>query len=111
MPAISGIWLIGCHCTWPAFDMRGISSWSGHGGFGVGTPARRLEVAAIWNDVGVGQRGDPCQILVVDLVSGGTELLDDTGDVDSVPDQHGIGQQAEAAGLVHHLLVVAGAEA
>ena len=57
------------------------------------------------------QRRDAGQILVLHLVSGGTKLVDDAGDVDGVPDQHGIGEQAEAAGLVHHLLVVAGAEA
>src|SRR5271168_5192059 len=112
MLLISGIWLIGCQCTWWAFDMLGFSS-SGHDGFGggLGPPAGRLEVAAVGDDVGMRQRRDAGQVLVLHLVSGGTKLVDDAGDVDGVPDQHSIGEQAEAAGLVHHLLVVAGAEA
>src|SRR5271169_3403250 len=43
-------------------------------------------------------------------MAAGTELLGDAAHVYGVPDQHGIGEQAEAAGLVHDLLVVAGAE-
>src|SRR5664279_3569438 len=112
MLLISGIWLIGCQFTWLAFGMLGSLS-SGHDGFGgsLGPPARRLEIAAVGDDVGMCQRRDAGQILVLHRVSGGTKLVDDAGDVDGVPDQHGIGEQAKAAGLVHHLLVVTGAEA
>ena len=82
---------------------------TGSGG-GVGAPTGRLEVAAVWNDVGMRQWRGAGQILVLHLVSGGTELIDDASDMDGVPDQHGIGEKAEATGFVHHLLVVAGAE-
>ena len=61
--------------------------------------------------MGVRQRGHAGQILVLDDMSIRPELIDDARDMDGVPDQDGIGEQAEAAGLVHHLLVVAGAEA
>jgi hypothetical protein len=44
-----------------------------------------------WRDAG--------QILVLHFVSGGTKLIDDAGDVDGVPNQHGIGEQVEATGL------------
>src|SRR5208337_918425 len=40
------------------------------------------------------------------MMAGGTELLGDAAHVHGVPDQHGIGEQAEAAGIVHDLLVV-----
>src|SRR5271165_4463261 len=112
MLAISFIWLIGCQFTGLAFGI-GASSGSGHDGLGgrLGAPAGRLEVAAIGNDVGVGQWRDARQFLVCHVVPGGPELIDDAADMDGVPDQHGVGKQAEAAGLVHHLLVVAGAEA
>ena len=66
--------------------------------------------AAVWYDVGMRQWRGAGQILVLHLVSGGTELIDDAGDMDGVPDQHGIGEKAEATGFVHHLLVVAGAK-
>ena len=39
-------------------------------------------------------------------MAGGTELLGDAAHVHGVPDQRGIGEQAEAAGIVHDLLVV-----
>src|SRR5271165_5224539 len=50
------------------------------------------------------------EVLVVHRMAGGAELPGDAAHVHGVPDQHGIGEQAEAAGLVHDLLVVAGAE-
>ena len=59
----------------------------------------------------MGQGRDPGQVGVLHLVPGGPQLINDRGDVDGVPDQHGVGEKAEAAGLVHDLLVVAGAEA
>ena len=85
---------------------------SGHDGFGggLGAPAGRLEIAAVWNDVGMHQWRSASQILVFHLMSGGSELTDDAGNMDAVPDQHGIGEKAEATGFVHHLFVVAGAE-
>ncbi len=57
------------------------------------------------------QRGYPGEVLVLHLVAVSAELLDDAADMDGVPDQHGVGEQAEAAGLIHYLLVVAGPEA
>jgi len=56
------------------------------------------------------QRRDPRQVLILHFVPASAELRDDAGDMDRVPDQHGVGQQAEAARLVHDLLVVAGPE-
>lgn len=84
-----------------------------HDGFGgrLGTPAGGLKVAAVGNDVGVCQGRDAGEVLVLHLVPGGAELVDDASNVDGIPDQYGIGEQAEAAGLVHHLFVVTGAEA
>jgi hypothetical protein len=58
----------------------------------------------------VGERRDPSEVLIADDVSIGPQLGDDAVDVDGVPDQHGVGQQTETAGLVHHLLVVADPE-
>jgi hypothetical protein len=91
MLLIRGIWLIGCQFTWLAFGMVGFSS-SGHDGLGggLGPPVGRLEVAAVGNDVGMCQRRDAGQILVLHLVSGGTKLVDDAADVVGVPNQHGI---------------------
>ena len=58
----------------------------------------------------MGQRRDAGEVLVAHRMAGGTELPGDAAHVHGVPDQHGIREQAEAAGLVHDLLVVAGAE-
>ncbi len=59
---------------------------SGHDGFGggVGAPTGGREVAAVWNDVGMRQWRGAGQILVLHLVSGGTELIDDASDMDAV---------------------------
>src|SRR5271165_7239258 len=93
--------------------MRGDSSGSGADGLRryLGPPPGRLKVAAISDDMSMAQGRDPGQVGVFHLVPGGPQLIDDTGDVDGVPHQHGIGEQAETAGLVHHLFVVAGTEA
>src|SRR5271163_157662 len=86
MPAMRGIWLIGCQFTGSECGMRGSFGSSHHGfGRGLGAPAGRLEVASIGNDMGVRQRRHASQILIPHLVSGGAELVDDAGDVDNVP--------------------------
>jgi hypothetical protein len=46
--------------------------------------------------MGVRKRRHASQILIP---SGGAELVDDAGDVDSVPHQHGVGEQAEVFDL------------
>src|SRR5271165_1970119 len=112
MLAISAIWLIGCQFTWSLAGMLGSTGSGGDGLRGYfGPPSGRLEVASIGNDVSMCQGRDPCQVHILHRMPGGPQLIDDVGDVDRVPDQHRVGEKAEAAGLVHHLFVVAGTEA
>ncbi len=42
------------------------------------------------------ERRDAGEVVIVDVVAGSAELGDDAGDVDGVPNQDGIGQQAES---------------
>ncbi len=107
MFAISFFWLIGCQFTGLASACGGPPLTPSC----LGASAERLEVTAIGNDVDVSQWRDANQFLVCHLVLGGPELIDGAADMDGVPDQYGVGKQTEAAGLVHHLFVVAGAEA
>jgi hypothetical protein len=53
---------------------------------------------------------DAREIFIGNSVTVGPQLSDDAVDVDGVPNEHGIGKQAQATRLVHDLLVVASAE-
>ena len=67
---------------------------SSHDGFGrgLGAPAAGGETGSSFHDIGARKQRHASQILIP---SGGAELVDDAGDVDSVPHQHGVGEQAE----------------
>ena len=54
--------------------------------------------------------GHPREVPIGNLVSCGPQLIHDLRNAHRVPDQYGIGKQAEAACLVHDLLGVAGAK-
>ena len=62
-------------------------------------------VAAAGNHVGMSERRYPCEVGV-----GRLELRDDAAHSHRVPDKHGVREQCQCAGLVHHLRVVAGPE-
>jgi len=62
----------------------------------VSAPAAGGETGSSFHDMGVRKRRHASQILIP---SGGAELVDDAGDVDSVPHQHGVGEQAEVFDL------------
>jgi hypothetical protein len=61
-------------------------------GRGLGAPAAGGETGSSFHDMGVRKRRHA-------IPSGGAELVDDAGDVDSVPHQHGVGEQAEVFDL------------
>ena len=52
----------------------------------------------------------PRQVSVQNLFVGGAEAFDDLADAHRIPNQHCVGQQAQATRLVHDLVEVAGAE-
>jgi hypothetical protein len=56
------------------------------------------------------QWGYPPEMLIGDLMTCGPELIHDVRNAHSVPDQYGIGKQAEAACLVHDLFGIARAK-
>ncbi len=56
------------------------------------------------------QRGCLRQIRIVNLLARCSQLPNDVADGDGVPDQNGIGEQAQTAGLVHDFLVITGAK-
>ena len=60
--------------------------------------------------MGVKQRRHAGEILVIHRVTSAPQLLNEMPDLHGVPHQHGVGQKAQAARLVHDLRVVAGAE-
>ena len=68
------------------------------------------EVNAVWGDVAALQRPDMNEVLVADRGAGGAQLGDDALDLQGVPQHDGVGQQAEATGLVHDYLEIGGAE-
>jgi hypothetical protein len=56
------------------------------------------------------QRGCLRQIRIINLLARRSQLPNDVADGDGIPDQNGIGEQAQTAGLVHDFLVVTGAK-
>src|SRR5258707_15691635 len=67
-------------------------------------------VGPIRDHVAMEQRGDVSQVFDGD---GGTRLpksLEDSGNLECVPHQDGVGYQTQAARLVHDLLVIPGAK-
>lgn len=75
-----------------------------------GLAAGGLEIAAVRHDVLSHQRGDAGEFLVRNDVPIGAKPCDDAVDVDRIPDEHGIREEAEATRLVHDFLVVPEAE-
>ena len=59
--------------------------------------AGATESSCRWDDMRVGERRDAGKIVIVDLLPGGAELGADTRHLHGIPDQHGVGEQAEAA--------------
>jgi hypothetical protein len=64
------------------------------------------EICTIWYDMFERQQRDMRQGGLVDLFLLCPQLLDNVGDFERVPIQDRVGHQAEAASLVHDLLVV-----
>jgi hypothetical protein len=64
------------------------------------------KVRAIRNDMGKGGGGNPRELLVRDRFSRRPELRNNPRHVDGIPDEHRIGQQAEACRLVHDFGVI-----
>ena len=79
-------------------------------GEGIGAATLGLEVGPIGNHVDMDQWRDAREIFIGNSVTVGPQLSDDAVDVDGVPNEHGIGKQAQATRLVHDLLVVASTE-
>ena len=67
-------------------------------------------IGSVGDDVLVHQWRYPRQVLIQDGLAGGPQHGDYFHDGHGVPDQNRIRQQAQTTGLVHDLLVVAGAE-
>jgi hypothetical protein len=56
----------------------------------------------------VSQWRDPCQVFWLYVFVGMAQLFDNARKLHGVPDQDGVGQQAQGADLVHDFLVIVG---
>ena len=63
-------------------------------------------IGTIGDQVAMHQRGDAGQILIDSRRAALTESLNDPGNLQRIPNQDGVGDQTQAARLVHDLLVV-----
>ena len=68
------------------------------------------EIGSVRDDAGVLERPDVGEIGGIDLGPAGAPAADHALDLHSVPQHGGVGQQAQAARLVHNLFVAADAE-
>jgi hypothetical protein len=58
------------------------------------------KVRAVRNDMGIGERGDECDLLIRKGHPGGAELPDDATHVDGVPHQDSVAQETQTTGLI-----------
>ncbi len=67
-------------------------------------------VGPIGDDMRIGQTGDAHQVFVIHGLASRLETGEDLCHTDRVLHEHGVGEQAQIALLVYHLLIVAGAK-
>jgi len=67
-------------------------------------------ICPVGDDMGITERRHPCQVGVQDLFARSAQALDDLADAHRIPNQDGIGEQAQATRLVHDLVQIAGTE-